>query len=236
MNWERHFRAMKKTEYSTEYSVSFGSDADFGTVAGSHSVAELEDLLAAQQYSIDQTKDAFNSHSQELSRGDQAVYQKWIADFKALQARWEPARAKAQKVIDERRAIVNSDDWFALPSTLATAEDEYKALLKAVQQSYPELRTSPGDLVDLAGRLTRMLQAIGAPKIDFSETPQPRKDTDADLNLFKSVNTVTDSIEKAASALKPSTKMLVILGLSVGAGLLILPKLLAFTPARMILR
>lgn len=193
MNWERHFRNMKPRAF------------DYGSIGGVPTVAELRDLLEAHQYSIDQTEAAFNAHSFELSRKDPTAYVLWLNDWRVLKARWNAARAKAEALLNESRL---------LPDNASPAGPEYVGVLKAIQLSYPELRTSPGDLVDMVSRLTKM----GA-KPDLSGMPQPKPDSDFDLGALQ----LADKLQQAAT---PSKKTWIVLGVAAGVGLLLLPKVL----------
>lgn len=193
-DWEKHFRQRRQL------------DPDFGTVAGSHTIAELKDLLAAHQYSIDQTEGAFNAKSFELSRSiNPAVYGAWLSDWRSLRARWDAARALAESAIST---------WHVLPDNLSPSETEYRALAQAVQQSWPIPHTSQGDLVDLVGRLKDM-GAVAT----FENMPQPSAGSDADLEVFKAANAVAD-------AAKPTNKKMIYALVGAAVAGLFLPRIL----------
>lgn len=177
---------------------------DFGTIGGVPTVAELMDLVKAHQYSIDQIQKTFDANQTLVIKKDPT----WLADWSVLKARWKAARAKADDLID---------DWRLFPDELSPAGPEYVWLLKSVQLSYPELRTSPGDLVDLAGRLAR----IGV-STDFSQMPQPRAGTDFDLSTLQAA----DAVIKAATP-SPKNQALLIAG-GILAGLVALRILVPF--------
>ncbi len=122
-----------------------------------------------------------------------------------MKARWNAAKAQAEALLDESRL---------LPDNLSPAGPEYVHLLKSIQLSYPELRTSSGDLVDLVARLTRM----GA-KPDLGQMPQPKSGSDFDLNVLKA----SDRIIKAA---EPSSKNKLLLGAAAGVAAVVAAKVL----------
>lgn len=197
MNWERYFRNTRQTKLADDDLF------DFGTVGGTRTIAELRDLVAAHTYSIEQTRKAINNGTPTLALRPQE-YVLLLNDWNVLLARWNAARAAAQTALNS---------WHALPENLAPAESEYVGILKALQLSYPELRTSPGDLVDIVGRLTK----LNVPT-NYSQMPQPRAGTDADLEVLKA----TDSVIKAAT---PSNKTWVKTGIVAVAALVVLKKL-----------
>lgn len=223
MNWEKHFRQMKRAKpalgrKSVSSSVQFGDD--FGTIAGAHTIAEVKDLIKAHQYTIDQTERAYNAKAFELSRSNPQANQLWLNDWRILRARWDSAVAKAQQEIDS---------WRVMPDNLSEAEAEYIGLIQAIQLSYPELRVSYGDLTDLVGRLSD----LGAAP-DLSQTPQPDQDSDFDFNVIREIEPL-NVVDKALNKVKDNKKTLIIVGvLAAGAGFLLLPKVLrVFIPIRL---
>ena len=200
-DWESHFRKMRRVQLSDDDRFSFG------TVGGLRTVAELRDLVAAYDYSLSQTGQALSDNTPTLALHPQE-YVLLLNDWNILRARYNAARAVAQSKLDS---------WFVLPESIEPAEVEYRGILKAVQLSYPELRTSPGDLVDIVSRLRKLADV----KPDFSQMPQPRQGTDADLKILK----IADDLQKATT---PSKSTLVKLGVGAVALLVVLKRFSLF--------
>jgi hypothetical protein len=233
MNWEQHFRAMRPR--SPKPTVDFG--ADFGEIpfTRDRSVAELRDIIAHHDYTIKQTNDAFNKIATAPPIGT-AEWVKWIEEWSLLHARYQNMR---------KAALEFADRWSPFPENLTPAEPLYVAIQQTIQKTYPEPRTSPGDLVDLVGRAMRM----GA-KADFSDAPQPRRDSDAEMNILRGATEATKGIEaftegaaeglttltgKAAAGvgkglLGMSAETLIMAGLVIVGLFWIGPKLMGFTP------
>lgn len=201
MNWEHHFKNYKRR------SVKF----EFGTVGGEHTLAEFNDLVRAHSYNIKQTDQAANRLTQAQIQKDPGAWAVWIADWTALKSRWSHILQLSQAL---------NEQWRVLPDNLAPVEEAYIKAAQAVQQSYPELRTTKGDLVDLVGRLSRLGQSA-----DFSSMPQPRSSSDADFLAFKASDTAAKNIEQALKAVTPSNKALIIAGTSLLGVVVILRKL-----------
>ena len=213
IDWERHFRAMKPS----------GPRPAFGSVLGEHTVAELKDLLAAKQVEIDRVDQAYQKivdqgpPTKEVSD--------WKLDWDLLKVRWADAKKEGQAAIDAW-----SFNLF-VPDNMAAAESQYVGVIKALSQAYPELHTSPGDLIDLSQRLTKL-----GGTIDNGPIPQPSPDSDFDFNVLHTTDTITTAAQQAVKPLLPSTKTLILIAVGVGAGLVLLPRLLMPLPLRMMVR
>src|SRR5215471_20284645 len=156
------------------------------TVANFETVAELKDLVAAKDYTISQlgkARDAFQW-------GDPAAASDWDSDFTALKVRYALARAMADAAFGRAALMLTT------PNALIPAPLEWDAIIKAIRQN-PDTQTK-GDLQDLSDRLNAAGQ-----KVDYSNTPQPKKGQDADLNVYKQADTV---IKKGEDAAKKGTK------------------------------
>lgn len=196
-DWEKHFRQRRPK-----------SNTDFGMVGGQHTVAELKDLLAAQMYSVNQTQKAINDNTPSLALHPDD-YVLLLNDWNVLLARWNQAAAAAQKVIDA---------WHPF-DTLAIAENEYVGILKALQITYPQLYTSPGDLIDIVQRLKKLNVTP-----DYSQMPQPTAGSDADFQVLQTTNAIVD-------AATPSKKTWIYAAIGAGLAGLFLPRILrAFLP------
>lgn len=213
IDWEQHFRAMK----------AVGPKPKFGTVLGEHTVAELKDLLAAKTVEVDRVEKAYQKI---LDLGPpKPEVTAWKTDWDTFKERWSAATKEAQDAID-------AWSWNPfVPDNMAAAESQYVGVLKALSQAYPELHTVPGDLNDLGIRLTQL-----GGEIDNSPLPQPQPNSDFDFNALQTTNAAAQVAQHAADALTLSKKTWVIIGLGVGLGLFILPRLLIPAPFRMIIR
>lgn len=143
------------------------------TILGQYTVAELEDLIAAKDYAVNQLSYAYFG---DAGKHDLHKDITWPADFTALSIRYNDAKSKAQNLIS---ALKVSNPL--IPNNLIPADATYKAILKS-------LRTSPntiskGDLQDLSNRLA----ALGI-QTDYSAMPQPKSGSDIELSALKAAN------------------------------------------------
>lgn len=212
-NWEHRFKGMSRRH-----------NVDFGTVLGKHTVAELKDLVDAKDYTLKQIESLFKQAPVNDKRlGD------WITDWGKLRSRYNAARLKANDAIT---------GFHILPDSASPAEDEYNAIIMALQPAYPS--ESKGDLQDLYRRIVDM-----GLKPDLSETPQP-KAIDPDLNVVKASDVMTGvlggALQGAQSAVHqfvPQTdykKLALYVGGAVVLGLFVVPKILSLTPAGILLK
>jgi hypothetical protein len=165
-NWEQHFRRTRKSE-----------GAQFGAFLGTHTITDLKQLVAAQDYTFSQIDGQVPKLLVPPLVLDSRVAD-WMADWQKLKARYADARAKAQKTIEA---------WSIQPDSVRSAEDEYQGILKSLDSSLANLQLNgyqKGDLQDLYNRMAE----IGAHP-QFPNMPQPTKTGDFDAQLSDSVNT-----------------------------------------------
>ncbi len=155
------------------------------TILGSHTVAEVDDLIAAKDTDLAD----FATKRAALSSAPDAT---WDADFAALQSRYSSARTTYQVM----RPILASAILF-VPNSMIAAEDQYQAILSALYNRPPPPQGStpvysdtvyPGGFQDLADRMLHSADpTTGAPvMVDESNIPQPTA-TDVDLNTFNAL-------------------------------------------------
>lgn len=138
--------------------------ADFGTVNGEQSVAELQDIMASWDYRMKQLAQAYADFSPAWSQRDRAAFVDWTNDWQQLQNRYQAALSRAQSAVSSARWTI------ALPNSAIPAQAEYDGLAKAMRQCYPPdgCPVAKGDFMDLSNRL----EAAGG-KTDYSQMPQP---------------------------------------------------------------
>jgi len=178
------------------------------TVLGHHTVAELRDWLSALDYEAGQIASAYATFAPTWQAQDAATHHEWASDWKALQARYHAARARAQF------ATLRAQIDVGVPDSMIPVEDEWQGVLHALAKTPGAV--GKGDFQDLYNRLSA---AQGKP-VDVSKTPQPTA-TDADLSAYKAADVVIRAGESAARALSPSrvspgTKILVGGGILLG--------------------
>jgi hypothetical protein len=178
-------------------SAEFGLDDedDFGTVGGFHTVAELKDFIAAKDYQIAQTeKVAFDpAIVARLTAGDISQQVKWANDWGAMKTRYNAVRGPAMLKVSAASVV-------PIPNNTIPAEPEYQAVFKAVRQSGIDGQQTPGDLLELMGRLGKLPMDPAAPaiKVDESGIPQPTApDLDQQLRnaALAATGAVTDPID-----------------------------------------
>jgi hypothetical protein len=138
---------------------------------GQMTVAELRDLIAAKDYTIrqiDAARSAFNWP-------DQSAANDWNNDWRILKAKYAAAKLFAETAFARAKMAVGVNE------DLVPAQLEWDAVLKSIRQN--DNVQSKGDLQDLADRLQKAGKSV-----DYSHTPQPRRGTDVDLNLFQKLD------------------------------------------------
>jgi hypothetical protein len=169
-NWEQHFRGMRRKQEHPQ----------FGAFLGSHTIADLKQLVAAQDYTFSQIDGQVPKLLVPPLVLDARVAD-WMADWQKLKARYATARANAQKTIDS---------WSIQPDSIRTAEDEYQGVLKSLDSSLanPQLNGyQKGDLQDLYNRMAE----IGAHP-QFPNMPQPDPKDDFDTQFIQKTESIAD--------------------------------------------
>ena len=149
------------------------------TVAGLHTVAELRDWVGALDAQIATMGDTSVRLAPTWSARDGAGFQAWIADFKALQARYAPARATAQGKLDA---------WSLLPESVDGAEEEWQGVERALRPS--GTGSARGEFQELGNRL----QAASSAPVVYTYD-QPRPGTDFDLGAYQAADTAAKAID-----------------------------------------
>jgi hypothetical protein len=169
MNWDDHFK--KVSRRATQ------PPADFGILglASEKTTSDLRDLIAAK----DDVFAQIEQHTQGVK-----VDPEWMRDWQNLKARYKVAHDAATAFLSPVHDAQDIATGLVLGpvgmvgATLKKAQDilgfknaapYYDGVLKAIQQSYPELHTSKGDLQDLYNRMPFALKPIPQPTVKGSD-------------------------------------------------------------------
>ena len=143
---------------------------DAMTYAPSYNVGELEDLIAAKDVNLQQDQTAFDGLSSAWQLADGTAEGLWLAQWQALNARYQTARAAAER-------LITADAIESLGITSAQiardATSEYNAILTALNPAYASNTAAVGSLVDLDGRLRDAAASLNRPLPPPSPLPQP---------------------------------------------------------------
>lgn len=137
-------------------------------IVTTYSVGELQDLIAAKDYTLAQLGNHFASYSPTWVSTDPIGFASFSNDWAALQSRYDSAKSDAQRYIDEMTVVALDIDVTGLDAT-----DQYNAVLAAVNPGYASNTNAPGSLGDLDLRLTKASGAV----TPYPDTPQPQYDT-----------------------------------------------------------
>lgn len=170
------------------------------TILGQHTVHELDDLVKAHNYHVDQLTKASANCSAWKQRDPQG-YAAWSTDFTQAAANWAHVSHVAMNRIDLTPQSMR--DYVPL-------ESDYQAVLTAFH---------PFD--DLTLRFTRDSQC----SVDMSATPQPQA-PDADLQAYQTADAATKWIDKKAKDAATGTMKVVPIVLG-GVGVALTALLLA---------
>lgn len=170
------------------------------TIFGQHTVHELDDLLKALSYEVDQISRA-SADCAAWKQRDPQGYSAWTSEWSKFIAEW----AHVSHVAMRRVELTPHATWDYVP-----LEDDYQRLLRAFQPSH-----------ELERRFLRESQCT----VTMSAVPQPTA-PDFDLQAYQAADSATKWIEGKAVNLTVTTKRVVpvILG---GVGLTIAAVLLA---------
>lgn len=159
--------------------VRRGAPADFGTIAGQQTIAELQDIMTSWAYRMEQLAQAYANFAPVWVGRDPAGFTDWTNDWAVLQNRYNAAMSAAQS------AVTAAKFNLAIPNSMISAQAEFTGLAKAMRQCYPPdgCPTVKGDFVDLDTRLTAAARAYGSAGASYANMPQP-KATDADQQAF----------------------------------------------------
>lgn len=181
---------MNRSEYSARFknirNVRVGSD--FGTVGGLYSIAELADLVAAKDVDVKVLGTDSQRFMPQWQQSDPATAGNWQADYTALMARYNAARADAEAAIAASQTGLSS----LIPANMITApgDVQYQGLLSALNENWKTNDAStPGSIEDLRARLSQ----AGAQLSTYS-VPQPRAGTDADMNTLQAADRALNSV------------------------------------------
>lgn len=185
-DWEQYFRNKNKV-----YNVGRPSGDRLtyhtvvGTIAGSYTVAELKDLIAAKDATIRNLLTEYDE-----VRDKPIDFTDFLSTLQALLIRYQNAKAAAQIVIDEAK-----DAW--RPDNMVVADKEYKDVLAACNPRWAEYTWSSGDgsLEDLFDRLRN----LGSTGKNSEPIPQPEKGSDIDFETLRETTAITQQLESTAN-------------------------------------
>jgi len=231
------------------YPVGFGYKGEW------RSVSDLIDICAAQDAAMRNLARSVSEVANSPTPPDPSILSPFIDDYVKLITRYQEARDAAQKIIDK------GSSWdVPLPKAAIPATDAYEHLLDAVNPRWGENTWSEGDgsYEDLLYRITHKMGATDATHepipqpgtvdvnqlanmaVEVVEAPTKFQQialTEGIKEFTKTtakgveslVKGVTGGITGAAGQL--SWQTIAIIAGVVGLGLIILPKVLSFTPA-----
>jgi hypothetical protein len=177
-NWNTHFRNLSRTT---------SGQAEFGTVGGLYTIAELKDLLNAKDSDMANLSTMANQFFATWQKQNPNAANAWHNDWQALIGRYASAKSSAQTIA--------SSNYF-LPDNMTPADGPYRDVLTALNPAWQTNGSAPGSLSDLSQRIA----LAGASTAGLAPTPQPGQKSDVDLNTFNKVNQATPYIPAAVKA------------------------------------
>lgn len=169
-DWATHFQRLS-AETSRAARQAYREQADFGTVGGLYTVAELRDLIAAKNKEVEVLTADGNKFLPTWRETDPMAADAWANDLATLIRDYDAAIAIANKTITEGRL---------LPENMSPADSEYRGVLTAVNNLWQQKTDGPGSLGDLRSRL----QAAGAVMTAYA-VDQPKKGSDFDTSVYR---------------------------------------------------
>lgn len=144
------------------------------TIAGSHTVAELRDVLNAYNYQQDQLAKAADGGRDNWVAKDAAGWNQWKADYDSWNASYQPVRDAANTLLAATATMLQN---------VTTCEPQYQALATAF-----------APMADLDRRFRQGPSAAVAPSYD--QNPQPTA-PDADLGAYQASDAATRAMPDA---------------------------------------
>lgn len=178
MNWSKHFRTISRNEKG---------QAEFGTVAGQYTVAELKDLLAAKDASMTALASQVVQFFSTWQKQNPSDANAWHAQYASLLSNYAKAKSNANLVI-------GGASMGLLPDSVIPADDTYKAVLTALNSAWAQNTNANGSLGDLLMRLSN----AGAQNSPVN-IPQPQA-ADFDLNNMQRANTIANQVPSPVKA------------------------------------
>jgi hypothetical protein len=150
MNWDEHFRNVTRR---TLQPATFGS---FLGVASEKTIADLRQLIKAKDDELAQIE----KHIQSTPG---IIDPDFVKDWANLKARYRAVRDPAQLAIDKGTGGFLGSGINRFMEGFTTAKQYYDAILKSLQQSYPDLRVTKGDAQDIFNRLPFAIKSLPQP-------------------------------------------------------------------------
>lgn len=147
--------------------VQVSRPADFGTIGGKQTVAELKDLLALWNERMNLLQGAFTGFSARWMQADPNGFNDFMNDWVHLNERYQAAVTASNQ--DLSLAKINP-----LPEDAIVAQTSYDQLSKAMRQCYPPdgCPVQKGDWDDLYARYNAAAQQFGGSLV-VDKPPQP---------------------------------------------------------------
>lgn len=135
-------------QFGSNPDADFLNPADFGTVAGQNTVAEVKDLITLWDTRVQQMTNGYNKIGKDWMTSNPSEHQDWFNDYQAMLTRYNTAKSDAQKSMSD-------DSWNPLPDSMIPLQNGYDNISKAMQQNYPPdgATQAKGDWKDLFQRL-----------------------------------------------------------------------------------
>lgn len=187
-------------------------------IAGSYTIAELKDLIAAKDATIRNLLGEYD----EVKDTPGIDFTTFLSSLQTLLIRYQNAKATAQLAIDAAK-----DAW--RPDNMVVADSEYRGILAACNPRWNEYTWSSGDgsLEDLFDQI----RGFGSTGKNSEPIPQPRKGTDVEFEALREATAITQQLESTADYF--DTKHLIAYAIVGGALLFLIPR---FTPIGMLHR
>lgn len=162
-----------------EAPVIQNGEASFGSIAGVQTVDELQFIMKSWAYRMQQLGQAYAAIATSWKAKDPTAQAGWLADWNALQARYNAALGPANA------AVTGAALSILRPNNMIPAQGEYDGLMKAMRQCYPPdgCAVRKGDFDDLNMRLQTAATSLGGAGPQYADQPQPTS-TDFDQQLF----------------------------------------------------
>ena len=207
------------------------------TVAGFHTVTEVNDLIRAKNTEIGVIQSDYDRLNNAAWKSSPEG-QKWLSDWRTFQAKWAAAVTSAQPSLVAAKAMV------FIPDNAIPAEEVYTTLVGAAEgiATVPGLTwanltamlgpvgtvvdilhpaqkqegyTHPGGIQDLFSRLSAVSPTLMAEDAAIGKKIQPTAHSDVDLETFKVLDKAKHEIEKAPEEI-PWKRILFGVGLAFG--------------------
>ena len=180
-NWETHFQEINRRH---RHPATFGSFLGMST---EKTIADLRALIKAKDDEMAQI---------ETNVQGKKVDPDWMRDWQNLKTRYRAARDAAQHALDTGTGGFLGQGIDRFFEGFTSAKQYYDAILKTLQQSYPDLRVTKGDAQDLFNRMP------------FAMRPLPQSAAPPSSQVYQALDAAArnapDPVKGAVSYLDPA--------------------------------